>query len=260
VRRSDPIFDAVTAPGTPFEVGVSDGMRRFVNAPADLNDMLEAARRHGESICLVEDDQRISYSELFRRRDALTGILDIEPGDRVAICMRNRSEWMVAFLAVMHCGGIAALVNSRGSPAELCAAIGDVTPTLVLTDAERAALLREGGYAGRLIEADDFPSEGDAAPRRGAARADDPVAFPGNDAALLARFPPTLLMAGSRDFSVSTLTTMHRRLLGAGVDADLVVFDGLWHAFLVFPDLPESKEAYTLVARFFDHYLGHAQR
>ena len=92
------------------------------------------------------------------------------------------------------------------------------------------------------------------------ARADDPVAFPGNDAALLARFPPTLLMAGSRDFSVSTLTTMHRRLLGAGVDADLVVFDGLWHAFLVFPDLPESKEAYTLIARFFDRHLGGAHR
>ncbi len=90
------------------------------------------------------------------------------------------------------------------------------------------------------------------------ARRDDPVAFPGNDAALLARFPPTLLMAGSRDFSVSSLTTMHRRLLGAGVDAELVVFDGLWHAFLVFPELPESKEAYALVARFFDRRLGAA--
>ena len=92
------------------------------------------------------------------------------------------------------------------------------------------------------------------------ARPDDPVAFPGNDPALLARFPPTLLMAGSRDFSVSALTTMHRRLLGADVDAELVVFDGLWHAFLVFPDLPESKEAYSLIARFFDRHLGQAHR
>ena len=92
------------------------------------------------------------------------------------------------------------------------------------------------------------------------ARLDDPVAFPGEDPALLARFPPTLLMAGSRDFSVSSLTTMHRRLLGAGATADLVVFDGLWHAFLVFPDLPESKEAYALIARFFDRHLGHAPR
>jgi acetyl esterase/lipase len=90
------------------------------------------------------------------------------------------------------------------------------------------------------------------------ARLDDPVAFPGNDPALLARFPPTLLMAGSRDFSVSALTTMHRRLLDADATAELVVFDGLWHAFLVFPDLPESKEAYALIARFFDRHLGRA--
>ena len=49
---------------------------------------------------------------------------------------------------------------------------------------------------------------------------------------------------------------MQRRLLAVGVDAELVVFDGLWHAFFVFPDLPESKEAYGLIARFFDRRLG----
>jgi len=65
-------------------------------------------------------------------------------------------------------------------------------------------------------------------------------------------------MAGSCDFAVSSLTTMHRRLLGAGATADLVVFNGLWHAFFVFPDLPESKEAYGLIARFFDRHLSHA--
>lgn len=90
------------------------------------------------------------------------------------------------------------------------------------------------------------------------AKADDPVAYPGQSAELLAQFPPTLLLAGGRDFSVSALTTMQRRLLAAGVDAELVIFDGMWHAFFVFPDLPESKEAYGLIARFFDRRLGRA--
>lgn len=90
------------------------------------------------------------------------------------------------------------------------------------------------------------------------AKADDPLVFPGESPQLLAKFPPTLLLAGGRDFSVSALTTMHRRLLGAGVDAELVLFDGLWHAFFVFPDLPESKEAYGLIAGFFDRRLGRA--
>ena len=49
---------------------------------------------------------------------------------------------------------------------------------------------------------------------------------------------------------------MQRRLLAAGADAELVVFDGMWHAFFVFPDLPESQEAYEVITRFFDRHLG----
>jgi acyl-CoA synthetase (AMP-forming)/AMP-acid ligase II len=175
VNRSDPIFDAVTAPGTPFELGMRDGMRRFVNAPSDINVMLDTARRYGDRTCVVEGDTRLSFEDLFARRDALTGVLDIRQGDRVAICMRNRSEWMIAFLAVIHCGGIAALVNSRGASAELCAAISDVAPAVVLADDERAALLREGGYDGRLIAAADFPLTGAPAPRGALARSGDPA-------------------------------------------------------------------------------------
>ncbi|PNS09516.1 Esterase/lipase [Lysobacter silvestris] len=93
-----------------------------------------------------------------------------------------------------------------------------------------------------------------------AAHVADPAAYPGNVPGLLARFPPTLLLAGGRDFSVGALTTMHRRLLAAGVEADLVIFDGMWHAFLVYPDLPESQEAYRIVATFFERHLGRASR
>ncbi|EDX79769.1 MULTISPECIES: alpha/beta hydrolase [unclassified Brevundimonas] len=85
---------------------------------------------------------------------------------------------------------------------------------------------------------------------------DDPEAYPATDDAVIARFPPTLLLAGGRDFAASTLTTMHRRLAAVGVESHLFLFDGLWHAFFVWPDLPESKEAYGLIARFFDQHLG----
>jgi len=84
----------------------------------------------------------------------------------------------------------------------------------------------------------------------------DPLAFPIVSQELLAKFPPTLLLAGSRDFSASSLTVMHRRLRGAGADAELFLFDGLWHAFVMFPTLPESREAYGIVGRFFDNHLG----
>ena len=84
---------------------------------------------------------------------------------------------------------------------------------------------------------------------------DDPRLFPGNDPQVIGRFPPSLLISGSRDFAASGVTTMHRRLVAAGVDAELFLFDGLWHAFQIFPDLPESTEVYGLLARFFHRTL-----
>lgn len=89
------------------------------------------------------------------------------------------------------------------------------------------------------------------------ARADDPLAFPVVSRDVLARFPPTLLIAGSRDYSASSMTMMHRQLREAGAEAELFVFDGLWHAFFVFPGLPESRETYAIITRFFDERLGH---
>jgi len=86
--------------------------------------------------------------------------------------------------------------------------------------------------------------------------ADDTTAYPLLSEAEIKAFPPTLLLAGSRDFAASALTLAHRRLTQAGVPSQLFLFDGLPHAFFVWPDMPESKEAYQVIARFFDAHLG----
>ena len=174
MTQIDPVFAALTKPGTAFEIGERDGMRQFINAPADINILVAAARGHGDKIFAVEGDRRVTFEQLFVLRDALVAKLEIKRGDRVAICMRNRIEWMTAFLAVIRAGGIAALVNSRGAPEELRAAVEDVTPVLVLADSERASLLRDGGYAGAILEADDFPTSGAAISALVSASADDP--------------------------------------------------------------------------------------
>jgi monoterpene epsilon-lactone hydrolase len=85
---------------------------------------------------------------------------------------------------------------------------------------------------------------------------DDPRVAPGTDANLLARFPPSLLITGTRDFALSSVSTMHRRLSASGVRADMFVFDGMWHAFHIFPDMPESQEVYALLADFFRRNLA----
>ena len=84
----------------------------------------------------------------------------------------------------------------------------------------------------------------------------DPLVFPAESRRVLSRFPPTLLIGGSRDFSVSSLFHTQEALTAAGVDAELHVWDGMWHAFFIDPDLPESKEAYQVITSFFDRNLG----
>ena len=72
----------------------------------------------------------------------------------------------------------------------------------------------------------------------------------------LTGFPPTLFITSGRDLLLSGTTILHRAYLRAGVEAQLVVFEALPHAFWNNPALPESKEADQIMAAFFDKHLA----
>ena len=84
----------------------------------------------------------------------------------------------------------------------------------------------------------------------------DPLAFPVLSDQVMARFPPSLLISGTRDHALSSVVYTHARLDQLGVKADLHVFEGMGHAFFYNPDLPQSRDVYALVGRFFDSHLG----
>jgi acetyl esterase/lipase len=63
--------------------------------------------------------------------------------------------------------------------------------------------------------------------------------------------PPTLFITSGRDLLLSGTVNLHRAYLNAGVDARLVVFDALPHAFWYDPMLPEAQEANHTMADFF---------
>jgi acetyl esterase/lipase len=86
----------------------------------------------------------------------------------------------------------------------------------------------------------------------------DPLVSPSHSPAILAKFPPTLLATGTRAGDMSATTRSHLDLLKAGVDAQLALWDGLDHCFLYNPDLPESRDAYALIAKFFDTKMSAA--
>ncbi len=87
----------------------------------------------------------------------------------------------------------------------------------------------------------------------GSADPKDPVLSP--IYADLRGLPPALFITSGRDALLSGTTNLHRAYLRAGVDARLVVFDALPHAFWYHPELPESIEANHIMADFFLAHL-----
>jgi monoterpene epsilon-lactone hydrolase len=83
----------------------------------------------------------------------------------------------------------------------------------------------------------------------------DPLAFPGLSERILARFPPTLLITGSRDFAMSSVIRSQELFTKAHVTTELHIYDGMWHAFLIYPELPESIAAYAVIVNFFEQHL-----
>ena len=117
------------------------------------------------------------------------------------------------------------------------------------TDSE--AIFSGGGLAGHL----DPPTRGPDRPEYvGSTDPKDPVLSP--IYADLTGLPPSLFLAGGRDYLLSGAANLHRAFMHAGVDARLVVFDGLPHAFWYDPSLPESIEATHLMADFLRKELG----
>lgn len=71
-----------------------------------------------------------------------------------------------------------------------------------------------------------------------------------------ANFPPTMLVAGTRDMLLSDVARTHLKLREAGVAASLHVYDGMSHAgYLLVPDSPESKNVYNELRSFVDLHL-----
>jgi len=70
-------------------------------------------------------------------------------------------------------------------------------------------------------------------------------------------FPPAILTTGTRDLLLSSTVRVHRKLRQAGIEAVLQVYEGQSHAHY-YRDVsaPETREAFTEIAQFFDKHLA----
>lgn len=88
-------------------------------------------------------------------------------------------------------------------------------------------------------------------------KANDPRAYPGSSDEVLRKFPTTLFLTGTRAVDLSSAVTSYARLLRLGVDADLYVMEGGWHASSYGTDgSPEERNVNEYIARWFESHLS----
>ena len=187
------------APGAPFELielSVNgQTLPAYRNAFASLPALLDVGRVHGAREFMVYEGDRWSFDRFYQAVDALAGRLQAEhgvkAGDRIAIAMRNRPEWAVAFVAAALLGAVPAPLNSFGLQGELLANLRDLKPRWLVCDAERFVRVSDDLAAldCLAVVVEGAPGQGDAdwaamtAP--GAPAVQPPALQPQDDALIL---------------------------------------------------------------------------
>ena len=88
-------------------------------------------------------ERAISYEEFVRSIMACRAILEIAPGDRVAIVAENRPEWIIAFYAVWQRRGVAVAIDPSMPAEDMAAIFKDCQPKAVFCSAQTEAAVQE---------------------------------------------------------------------------------------------------------------------
>ncbi|MEL6664236.1 MAG: class I adenylate-forming enzyme family protein, partial [Pseudomonadota bacterium] len=134
----------LAAPESP--VGLKDGevggvaLKIYANAPATIRDILLASAAFGPREMIIYEDERVNFTAHMRAVEhfakALRETFGVQPGDRVAVIMRNYPQWSVAFFAALAIGAIATPMNSWWTGEELEYGLGDSGAKVAVVDAQ----------------------------------------------------------------------------------------------------------------------------
>jgi long-chain acyl-CoA synthetase len=124
----------------------------FGERPASIWAMIsDAALRNPDGEALVCGDVRMNWREVLQRsQDVAAGFhrLGLQRGDRVAVLLGNRIEFVLTMFAASHAGLITVLLGTRQQKPEIA---------YVLTDCGARLLIHEAALADRVPEAHDVP-------------------------------------------------------------------------------------------------------
>jgi len=141
-------------------------VRAFRDRPASYDAMVRAsAARNPEGEAVVCGERRVRWRELdalVERYAAGLAGAGLEPGDRVAVMLDNRLEFLLAVLATVRAGGVAVPLGARLGPADVAYIVGHATPVLAVTAAEWRPRFPERSSLRRILLVDAPAGSDDA--------------------------------------------------------------------------------------------------
>jgi long-chain acyl-CoA synthetase len=142
------------APPTQLETHYGDRrVRCFVERPASVHAMLvEAVAQAPQREALVCGDRRLNWRDVDHEVSLLAGglaDLGVAAGDRIALLLSNRAEFVLLLLAIARLGAITVPLNIREQTPELAYALAQCGAVALVFDADLAP---------RLPNANDVPA------------------------------------------------------------------------------------------------------
>src|SRR5450432_520114 len=146
-------WSRTSIPAMQFEARFGDRVvPAFCERPKSIWAMVaEAAARNPDGEALVCGDRRMTWREVARASAGVAAGLrkmGLQPGDRVALLLGNRIEFVLAMLGAAHLGIVTVLLGTRQQKPEIA---------YVLADCGAKLLIHEAKLADRLPDAHAVP-------------------------------------------------------------------------------------------------------
>lgn len=257
----DQAIAELTAPGQPYalEEQVIRGRRLkvFSQAPASLRVLFESTA--SDLPFLAYGDERWSFAEAWASAARIGHVLvhqcGVQPGDRVAIALRNYPEWIFGFMAATSVGAIAVAMNAHWQADEMAYGLQDSGATVLIADQERLDRVAACGDLPGLQVLAVRPGKPLAAGVRNLAdlvAAAGDVPMPPVD--ILPDHPATILYTSGSTGHPKGVLSSHRNIVSAMLSWELDRFIGEKVAGIVPP--PPAVQPGTLLAVPLFHVTG----
>lgn len=183
----------------------------------------------------VEDVEKV-YRELLKTyRPQQIGLFGCSAGGSLTA---QAAAWMPAHgLPQFGAIGIfgAGATRSGGDSAYISASLGGTIPAPAAAGKPRADMTN-GYFTGSDMK--------------------DPIISAALHPAVIAKFPPTLLITGGRASDMTPAIVTNSALIKAGVPSTMIVQEGMGHCYIYSPTLPEARDAHEATVKFFRSNLG----